>query len=248
MSTIKIYPESAGSWTVVCDNDEFQADEVQIRCDSKTGTVIDGHGNMTQCLVCEDAVVVFYGAKILIRPMKQQRKFFVITGLPRTRTAWMAALMSGERSICFHEPKNIFGSWNAFFAYATTLDYEYIGISDSSVTIDPLFDWSIFQMAKIVMIDRNPEDVIDSYSNVMDFSHTEAADLVLRVYDGLNQLVAKHEVMHVGYDALESIATVAAIWDYCLPGIRIPEEKIKQMQYLRVEQHIEKVLKHMQSR
>ena len=42
-------------------------------------------------------------------------QYFLITGLPRSRTAWMAAACSAGGSVCLHEPCAALPRWDAVF-------------------------------------------------------------------------------------------------------------------------------------
>ncbi len=243
MGDITIIPSVQGIWNVSCDGDEFDADEVEIQTASVTSSVMKPDGTIHAAIVCPNSILVLRGTKVIIRHEKRKRKFFIITGLPRTRTAWMSAVLSGGDAICFHEPKNRFGSWDAFYAYATTLDYGYIGISDSSISIDPHFPWPLFEMAKVVIIDRNPAEVADSYASFLDIPITESWNLIGKAYDGLLNIVKERKCVHVGYEALDLTPTIAAIWEYCMPGCMAGYEKIMLMQSTYIEQHVEKTLK-----
>lgn len=53
-------------------------------------------------------------------------KHFLITGLPRSRTAWLAAFMSAGNCVCLHEPRN----WESVFASDGP---KFVGISDSGL-------------------------------------------------------------------------------------------------------------------
>jgi hypothetical protein len=57
---------------------------------------------------------------------------YLITGLPRSRTAWMATAASGEGSMCFHEPTAWLDRWDDVFAavWWDHPNYRYVGIAD----------------------------------------------------------------------------------------------------------------------
>ena len=68
-------------------------------------------------------------------------KRFFITGLPRSRTAWMAAFMTSGNAVCLHEPRNWAAMWNHDGA-------QHVGISDSGLGFRQFC--YIFQYIKII--------------------------------------------------------------------------------------------------
>lgn len=68
-------------------------------------------------------------------------KPFLITGLPRTRTAWWSVVATGPWSICLHEPSALCNSLPELIALWNKGDVAYSGIADSAL---------IFQMGPIM--------------------------------------------------------------------------------------------------
>jgi hypothetical protein len=153
----------------------------------------------------------------------------------------MAAFMSTGRSICFHEPKNTFGSWENFRAYCRALDYDYIGISDTSVAIDPDFKLEDFGYPPVVVISRDIDDTIESFSDFLGLSLSEATDAIVKIWDGLKPYMNQDPLV-VSYDALEHTACLKLIWDKCVYPLPFERPRVDIFQKLHINQHIDKSL------
>jgi len=105
---------------------------------------------------------------------------FVITGLPRSRTAWFAGYFTQGDTICVHEA--------AFYDKDMDLPFENIGTADSGYLNEP--EWAeAFAPDKVVVVHRPLKEVIRSLdiigiTNVDD----KMADLQVR----LNEVVGLH--------------------------------------------------------
>jgi len=74
---------------------------------------------------------------------------FVITGLPRSRTAWFAAYLTQGDVLCYHE---------AFYNNLPLEGAPYVGTADCGYALK---DWGIGEH-KLVVIHREPESVASS--------------------------------------------------------------------------------------
>jgi len=106
---------------------------------------------------------------------------FVITGLPRCRTAWFAAYFTNGVEHCYHEPipKGILIGDNE-------------GASDCGYVISP--DWATaIGEHKLVIIHRNPRKVHDSLINI-GLGMTGLKDLADRLYEYKGLHIQYHEI------------------------------------------------------
>lgn len=57
---------------------------------------------------------------------------FLITGLPRSRTAWMAEIAHSDRAVCFHEPMAHLARWDDVFGeiWGERWVRAFVGIAD----------------------------------------------------------------------------------------------------------------------
>lgn len=135
---------------------------------------------------------------------------FFITGLPRSRTAWLANLLTYGRSYCFHEAlrhgedlKPLFEGVNA----------DYIGDSDCGI---PFYTDRIlkdFPGAKFVMIERCAKDVQASLEKVFKEDMGEIMGLCL---NKLQEFREKISPLVVRFEDLNNLSTLRQIWRHCL--------------------------------
>jgi len=161
---------------------------------------------------------------------------YLITGLPRSRTAWFAVATSGPESACFHEPTPHLDSFEALAEFWHSSVGISMGISDSSLA---------FQIERILdelgprtlIIERPKADVIRSFENYWQQSSRESrayysryCDLALAWLD-----YAKHHELcrSVPYDALDDFETVVACLEWLLPDEEFPD--IRQLMRLNIQ-------------
>jgi hypothetical protein len=146
-------------------------------------------------------------------------KPFLITSLPRSRTAWWSVAASTPVSRCVHEPlKNtesfdeLVDCWDG--------DKEFAGISDSGL-VPQLGRILAAVEPRTLLIRRDPKQVIASFMNYMS-AHT--VDLIaLRNYVTASNAEldkwAKHPLVRsVNYDDLCDVEFVETCFEWLMPG------------------------------
>lgn len=119
---------------------------------------------------------------------------FVITGLPRSRTAWFAAYLTNGDTFCHHEA--------IFHNKSMDLEgYANVGNSDSGYVLRP--EWGPEQDThRIVVIHRDIDEVRTSLAAVGIF---DARELLLDCDDKLDELKGFHVHFNHINDKLEDI-------------------------------------------
>ncbi len=87
---------------------------------------------------------------------------FLITGLPRCRTAWLAKVATIDGvSVCEHEPSLTMHGFEDFHGYYAQRDVHYVGMSDSLIApmLPAILD--MFPMQTLI-VTRDPNDVASS--------------------------------------------------------------------------------------
>lgn len=171
---------------------------------------------------------------------------FLITGLPRSRTAWLAALFSTDNVMCWHEPINKLGTLAAVQSMMDNLKgYSHIGISDSSIGVDAHFYMDYFFDCPIVVIQRPKQEVIESLIRFLGITRKESNKIADTIHEGLKYMVHVRDVMEVDFGELDNTKVVGGIWDYCTRGLPFDTLRCEQFQNLRINQHCEKVILNM---
>lgn len=131
------------------------------------------------------------------------QKFF-ITGYPRSRTAWLANLLSyGDQSFCFHEGMRRAKDNAGLFALYDGMPHALVG--DSSCGL--LLNWrevaSRYPDAKWVAIVRDPQAVLASCRRAFPWLRV-SAPVVRDLRDKLDEFLKSGvQMMSVGYDQLD---------------------------------------------
>jgi hypothetical protein len=131
------------------------------------------------------------------------QKFF-ITGLPRSRTAWLANLLSyGDKSFCFHEAVRRATDLEAQFKLYDSVTHDLVG--DSSCGL--LLNWqevsARYPDARWVIIRRDPQQVLESSRRAFPWLKVTAdaiRDLAGRLREARNALP---NLLSVEFDELD---------------------------------------------
>lgn len=127
---------------------------------------------------------------------------FVITGLPRSRTAWFSAYLSSGDVFCYHE---------AIRDERPLEGYPHTGTADCGYLLCP--DWveSIGEH-KLVVIHRNPANVVNSLKK-MGIGNKEEYEALESLATALGHLNG----LHICYDEIND--RLEEMHDYlCLPN------------------------------
>lgn len=143
---------------------------------------------------------------------------FMVTGLPRSRTAWWSVVASTPYSVCLHEPAKSCATFEELKELWLSLPV-YRGISDSGLA---------FQMGRVMadiaprtlIVDRDPRDVLQSFKAYWGKPFDE--DKIERMLgDAYLTLRAFHDhplVKVVKFDALNDYDTAQECFRWLMPG------------------------------
>jgi len=114
---------------------------------------------------------------------------FVITGLPRSRTAWFSAYLTTGDCICYHEAAAHGDDMDA--------DYAHVGTGESGYVLLP--DWvRSLGTHKLVVIHRDPDEVDKSLSALKDDTVKDKGWLLTAMATQLRALRG----LHIEYEAI----------------------------------------------
>lgn len=165
---------------------------------------------------------------------------FLITGLPRIRSAWLAALFSGERVTTFHDHV-----WNR--GVQSTLDAVFAtpgiaGLCDpGAACVYPDLAAQAFAMHPVVIIQRDADECKRSFSAWLGGMELHNWPRAVANYERFIRLVGGRGLI-VNYYALENYTAVAEIYRHCT-GLDLSRSRFQLFDGLKVEQHIGKALK-----
>lgn len=181
---------------------------------------------------------------------------YFITGLPRSRTAWLANFLTWGDSFCYHEAT--FGCENIEDLRRTleTVPHNVRDVGDADPNIGLIHDdiLKAFPDCRVVFILRDLEDCVQGewHAMVEDGSPVQGAtegqlrNLMRKATNGLSHLFTSlptHSRLLVRYDSLDTESKVRSIWTFCLPETPFPQQRYEMLRDLRVTQIMGNVLR-----
>jgi len=124
---------------------------------------------------------------------------FLVLGLPRSRTAWLANFLTYDGLYCTHEGLNGFSSLAEYFD--SFGDNQ--GDSNTGLAIFPFEDY--FADFKKVIIDRDIKRAVEFSLDTYGYDSTQ-------IMENLNSRLIGAEGLHIAYDDIDS--RLDEIWDH----------------------------------
>ena len=144
---------------------------------------------------------------------------FLITGLPRCRTAWFAVACTNQHQICLHEP-------------SATMDWGLLKTSWMSGLVQGVSDHGLAArlpeiirdvQPRILIIERDKTQVITSMRDYLEPHYPVSNDFIDRLYVVVDQLqealrIDHPSIMRVNFEHLKSLSLVQLCMDWL--GVR----------------------------
>jgi hypothetical protein len=165
---------------------------------------------------------------------------FFITGLPRSRTAWLANFMTYGGAYCRHE-----GLWKEAETITWLGAGPHRGLADSTLP----FAWErlsqSFPTFSLVIVEREPEASFDSLLGFLDRGELRVNRTLLRHrFEGLGRAlrVLKHSTPHIAvkFEDLHKLETLHRIWEHCVP-FPFDMTRAEMLETLNVQQELRAV-------
>lgn len=148
---------------------------------------------------------------------------FVVTGLPRSATTWLAVLLTTDRSLCLHDPFAL--GWPDKWER----DGRRFGISCTGVYLMP--EILARQDCPIAIIERDPDECAASLEGI-GYKPEGLAKL--------KAMLEKAEGWRFPFADLWDEAKAAALWDFLLPGLPFDRLRYRQLSQMKIEPHLGK--------
>jgi hypothetical protein len=179
-----------------------------------------------------------------IEASPEQLPFFV-TGLPRSRTGWLANFLTSQGALCVHEGL-IHGVDPALRWLTRGGPNVRRGLSDS---ILPLYWTEVFQpfsSFRLVIVERDPEECWESLLDFLELNEVRVARVELEarfasVSAHLRDMIMFCPHVLVKFEELNEPEALLDIWEHCLPGLPYDEERTNLLQRLNVQQQVSAV-------
>lgn len=180
--------------------------------------------------------------------MTSSQSIFFITGLPRSRTSWLANLFTSERSFCFHE-KLAEGLKAQVLIEAIDLQltrgYSHVGAAETAIVPFVPEIIAAFPAARWVRINRSVAEACYSFRKyfgdepafrdgpALTAAAAQPAFADMAAYQlGLSQSV---ETYDVEFDQLEEEEVVQRLWEFCAPSLPWQSDRYQLLNNLSVQ-------------
>lgn len=157
-------------------------------------------------------------------------KPFFISGLPRTRTAWLSNLLTTDQTLCFHDTR--------FFDYLL-VNPRRVGFSGPELVTQ--FDEiaAAFPEAPWVIVLRNKDEALNSFK--LWAGDLLPQDDVLEIFwrnraHAVSGLCKHPNVFTVSYEMMDDEIIAREMWAHLLPGIPFDLERWQLLKKLNVQQ------------
>lgn len=160
-------------------------------------------------------------------------QFYFVTGLPRSRTCWLANFLTAGPSHCYHDElaKRAVNPvpFHKLRESLAIPGKRYIGVSDSGLALWHCELINQFPEAKWVFIERDFEDALKDYLRFFtlnpypDFGVPEANNtrgalaLIDQYLDRTAASIPRDQKMIMDFDALDDAETCAELWEWLIP-------------------------------
>ena len=160
--------------------------------------------------------------------MSAQR--FMVTGLPRSRTAWLSVLLTGERSMCYHEPSSRMSELSDLFSIYAQEYYDYVGVADSGLGF--FIDRILEEFAPRTLIVERPLSEVEQ--SLAEFG-LPASNYCELLKEKLEAVSSHPLVMRVPFGALDDWRWVQQIHWHLVPGLNFDETRFHELAKMQIE-------------
>lgn len=166
---------------------------------------------------------------------------FFITGLPRSRTSWLANFFTYNSSFCYHEAtrfctnirdlKELMGNHTAIN----------IGNADPAMLYIMNDALKAFPGAKVVLIERELHETIDSFIDFYtSYEYNRIQEWIEYMFEMMEKVKQKYDVLTVRHDALNKMEECKKLWNYLLPDEPFDEKRWNLLDELYINKLVDK--------
>lgn len=160
---------------------------------------------------------------------------FLVTGLPRTRSAWLAVVATIDRSLCYHEPTSWLPRWQDVFDLWNASTHRYTGISDNALGFH--LPEIIARIApRVLIIERDIGEVEASLDEALGMGRLNYCALLQSALDYDHPLI-----MRIPYAYLKDDRTVAECLTHLMPDLAVDMVRIKELQRMNIQTDMSRV-------
>ena len=161
---------------------------------------------------------------------------FLITSLPRCRTAWLTNLFLTERTHCFHilSASHNYHEMQELFRETGK---EYVGICEPDSLFCQFTDYLDFvsKTIPVVIIERPVDEALKAGLASSNFGFIDLQTKLMEDRVGWIQVI-KQQFENVLVFQMSELSTknICTIWKHCVPNIEIDLMRLEQLQELQI--------------
>lgn len=163
---------------------------------------------------------------------------FLVTGLPRSRTAWLANALTTDHSFCRHEA--LLDGVTALVPWLSGASRR--GDSDSGLPLVWPMVRNAFPEAPLVIVKRDPMQVRASAVKFLGdrFDVSKLLDVISSMESALKEIEVTELHLSVRFEDVGNVETGAKIWKYVLPDLPFDPVRWTFLNTLNVQQDLSK--------
>lgn len=167
------------------------------------------------------------------------KRFFFVLGLPRSRTAWLSVLLTGEHSNCSHAGTNGHATFAEYAKAIREREGDCVGDSNPFLAfhVDALI--AEFPDAHFIVIYRNANEAMDAFERASDDADKISRHDFIAAFE--NASVKLSNALHVSYEDLGSYCEVADIYRHATGVDGLSVARFEQLSSLRISTTFQKV-------
>lgn len=159
-------------------------------------------------------------------------KNFFILSLPRSRTAWLSALLTTDKSLCLHEGFNLADGREAYVSMMKSSPYHYAGDANSAWVLHYELLRPEFPGARCAIVLRDPAEVAASFSVFTRVGPAEA-EALRQAYALLIDLSCHHPVFR--FEDLDDPDEVRRMVAHLMPGVAFDRDRFELFKTLNIQ-------------
>lgn len=162
---------------------------------------------------------------------------FIILGLPRSMTAWVSCFLTCGEVFCQHELAEKMPIEDIIDEIRSPI-FPVSGVCDSGLMIHWELLMEKFPNARFVYIDREYEDVVESFCGVTGLSTSQCMEALMPITsEACNFLQEEGSYEKFAFDELQTEDGARRLWNYCAPHHPLPPAHLRKMMSLKVTVH-----------
>jgi len=157
---------------------------------------------------------------------------FYITGLPRSRTAWLSVLFTTEHVTCHHEAIRFCDHFGQYLDLMSGFGVD----GDSSSGLIPVAEKVIayWPESPWLIVNREPNECAASAAKLLNIELQQAMAMAYADRKKLDAINPRR-VMRIDFKQLDDETTVREAWEFLLPGTPFNAARYHVLNELRIE-------------